>query len=172
MKLLLSGRRQSLLSLNLPGWRAIELLRLDIQRVRVQCEIHFQNSFFLGTVANHHQTSMLSTSEFLPGHPSYTSLILIEPTIVTRETYMAELEDRTAQMDFVVTATATRRDAWKSREDASTWLSKRFPWNMWDPRVVKVYTVSTMAPEDSTTFVVQHISVLCLGTRPSPRPYL
>jgi phosphatidylserine/phosphatidylglycerophosphate/cardiolipin synthase-like enzyme len=69
-------------------------------------------------------------------------MILIEPTIVTREVFNAELEDRMSAMNFAVTATSTRRDTWRSREQALKYFKKRFPWELWDPRVLQILVVS------------------------------
>jgi len=51
-------------------------------------------------------------------------------------------------MDFAVAATATRRDTWTSKEHAFDYFSKRIPWGMWDSRVVRLYTVSTVKPSN------------------------
>lgn len=87
---------------------------------------------------------MLTTKEFSDNVP-YVSMILVEPTMVTKELYMDTLEFRNTTMDFTVGATSVRRDTWPSKEAAFAWLSKRQPWNSWDPRVVRLYTVSSSA---------------------------
>ena len=69
-------------------------------------------------------------------------MILVEPTIVTREVFNAELEDRMSVMNFAVTATSTRRDTWRSREQALKYFKKRIPWELWDPRVLQILVVS------------------------------
>jgi len=83
---------------------------------------------------------MLTTKEFPVSELPYVSLILVEPTMVSKELYEAHIDDRNATMDFTVGATTVRRDAWPSREEAFKWLSKRFPWQVWDPRVVRLLT--------------------------------
>ena len=88
---------------------------------------------------------MLTTKEFPVSELPYVSLILVEPTMVSKELYEAHIDDRNATMDFTVGATTVRRDAWPSREEAFKWLSKRFPWQVWDPRVVRLLTVGTPA---------------------------
>ncbi|KAF7350206.1 AB hydrolase-1 domain-containing protein [Mycena venus] len=70
----------------------------------------------------------------------YVSLILIEPTVVPRGLYYLHVDDLASTMQFVVMATASRRERWRSREDAHAWLSRRVPWDSWDPRVLRKFT--------------------------------
>ncbi|KAF7374351.1 AB hydrolase-1 domain-containing protein [Mycena sanguinolenta] len=49
-------------------------------------------------------------------------------------------------MEFVVAATTARRERWRSRENAHSWMSKRIPWELWDPRVVRKLSVSCRYP--------------------------
>ncbi|KAF7343864.1 AB hydrolase-1 domain-containing protein [Mycena sanguinolenta] len=80
---------------------------------------------------------VLTTKDKLVSEIPYASFILIEPTIISRDLFYAYLEDRAGQMEFVVAATTARRERWRSREDAHSWMSKRVPWELWDPRVVR-----------------------------------
>ncbi|KAJ7624820.1 Alpha/beta hydrolase fold-1 [Roridomyces roridus] len=70
----------------------------------------------------------------------YPALILVEPTIIFKEDFYREIEERASTMDFVVTATLNRRERWKSREEAYSWMAKRVPWDVWDPRVLHMPT--------------------------------
>ncbi|PPQ76780.1 hypothetical protein CVT26_001952 [Gymnopilus dilepis] len=83
--------------------------------------------------------AVLMTTKHLPTPYQYMSLILIEPTLVTRDLFNAHLEERMEQMDFAVSTTLTRRDNWQSREQAFRYFKKRIPWGMWDERVVQLY---------------------------------
>ncbi|KAJ7031718.1 Alpha/beta hydrolase fold-1 [Mycena alexandri] len=67
----------------------------------------------------------------------YAALVLIEPTVIPRELFYLSVEDRVPTMEFVVTATTSRRERWRSREDAHSWLGRRIPWDSWDPRVLR-----------------------------------
>jgi hypothetical protein len=87
---------------------------------------------------------MLTTKEFPASQLPYAAIVLVEPTIVTRELFNAHVDDRMESMKFAVSATSVRRDKWDTREVAFSWLSKRFPWNRWDPRVVRLLTVSQL----------------------------
>ena len=37
----------------------------------------------------------------------------------------------------------SRRDTWDSLDDARGWLTKRFPYKIWDPRILDIYVVRT-----------------------------
>ncbi|KAK7448810.1 hypothetical protein VKT23_013540 [Stygiomarasmius scandens] len=81
---------------------------------------------------------MLTTKTFPVSKLPYVALILIEPTMVTRELFFEHFDDRMITMEFTVGATSIRRDTWPGREEAFQWLSRKFPWRMWDPRVVRL----------------------------------
>jgi len=109
---------------------------------------------------------LLTTTEISRQFLVYPAIILIEPTMVTRELFNAHLEDRMASMDFAVAATATRRDTWTSKEHAFNYFSKRIPWGMWDSRIVRLYTVSivksstlTLGPRASTGRRIREVTI-------------
>ncbi|KAF8079386.1 Alpha/Beta hydrolase protein [Lyophyllum atratum] len=81
---------------------------------------------------------MLTTKDFPLSRLPYAAIVLIEPAMITRKLFNAHLEDRMETMNFAVSATSVRRDTWDSRDMALRWFSKRFPWNSWDPRVVRI----------------------------------
>ncbi|KAJ7131540.1 Alpha/Beta hydrolase protein [Mycena crocata] len=83
-------------------------------------------------------TLILTTRDIpLPALP-FVSLILIEPTVIPRELFYHEIEERLSTMEFVVSATLTRRERWRSREEAHAWLARRVPWDSWDPRALRM----------------------------------
>ncbi|KAF9465455.1 Alpha/Beta hydrolase protein [Collybia nuda] len=83
---------------------------------------------------------MLTTRVFPVSQIPYAAVLLIEPTIVTRELFNTHKDDRMAAMNFAVNATSVRRDKWVSRDAAFEWFGSRYPWNTWDPRVVRSLT--------------------------------
>ncbi|KAF8167148.1 Alpha/beta hydrolase fold-1 [Crassisporium funariophilum] len=85
-------------------------------------------------------TMIMTTKEIPTNELSYVAMILVEPTLVTRELFNAHLEDRMASMDFAIAATSARRDRWPSKEHAFEYFKKRIPWGFWDPRVVRLLT--------------------------------
>ena len=74
----------------------------------------------------------------------YAAMILIEPTMVTRELFNAQLDDRMAYMDFVVATTYARRDIWPSNEHAFEYFKTRLPWKFWNPRVLRLLAVNSL----------------------------
>ncbi|KDR86137.1 hypothetical protein GALMADRAFT_235372 [Galerina marginata CBS 339.88] len=82
--------------------------------------------------------AVLLTTKHLPHPYPYPALILIEPTLITRELFNAYREDRMAEMDFAVSATSARRHTWGSKELAYAYFRKRVPWEFWDERVVRL----------------------------------
>jgi len=83
---------------------------------------------------------VLSTKDVRYHQFPYVAMILIEPTMVTREIFTAQLDERMAYMDFVVAATSARRDTWRSKEQAFKYFKTRIPWKFWVPRVVRLLT--------------------------------
>ncbi|KAJ7726404.1 hypothetical protein B0H16DRAFT_1592842, partial [Mycena metata] len=79
--------------------------------------------------------SMVGSTKFLKRSCPYLAMILIEPAIVA-----AELDPyKEGGIAMLTSAIRVRRDTWASREDAHGWMNARFPWNMWDPRVLRVH---------------------------------
>ncbi|KAJ7489679.1 Alpha/beta hydrolase fold-1 [Mycena galericulata] len=92
--------------------------------------------------------AMVLTARDLPvGALKDVSIILIEPTVIPRELFYLQIDERVSTMEFVVTATLSRRERWRSREEAHSWLSRRVPWDSWDPRVV--HALSEYGLEDT-----------------------
>ncbi|KAH9847850.1 alpha/beta-hydrolase [Lenzites betulinus] len=81
---------------------------------------------------------LTSMSDALPG-VKYESMVLIEPPLVTREVFDANLEEREGALRYLSTSIAKRRDTWESREDALKYFGKRFPWMAWHPKVLELY---------------------------------
>ena len=68
--------------------------------------------------------------------------MLIEPALITREVFNANLEEREGALKMMNVAVSKRKDTWDSREEARAFFNKRFPWKMWDDRVRDLYVVS------------------------------
>lgn len=71
--------------------------------------------------------------------PPYVSLILVEPTSISLERYFREVEVHELKTQQRTEATSSRRDTWVSRSEAYSWLQKRFPWKLWENRVLRTY---------------------------------
>ncbi|KAG7095097.1 hypothetical protein E1B28_005884 [Marasmius oreades] len=84
--------------------------------------------------------AMLTTKYAYDAHVHFTSTILIEPTICTRQIFQETYDERIAGIRMTEELTLRRRDVWASREDAYAYLKKRNPWSAWDDRVLRLYT--------------------------------
>ncbi|KAJ7639982.1 Alpha/beta hydrolase fold-1 [Mycena polygramma] len=64
----------------------------------------------------------------------YSAFVLIEPTLVSPEDFRGRIEKTI--MGFSA-ATKSRRDKWPSREAAHQWMKGRYPWRVWDSRMLQ-----------------------------------
>ena len=82
-------------------------------------------------------------STIADGVPSvnFEAIVLIEPALITREVYNANLAEREGALKLMNKAISKRRDLWDSREAARDYFEQRFPWMMWDPRVRELFIV-------------------------------
>ncbi|KAJ7147986.1 Alpha/beta hydrolase fold-1 [Mycena filopes] len=80
--------------------------------------------------------SMVGATKFVKARNSpFTAMILIEPAMVA-----AELDPyKEGGIAMLTSAIRVRRDTWESRDDAFQWMNARFPWNIWDPRVLRAH---------------------------------
>lgn len=74
-------------------------------------------------------------------HVLYSGIILVEPLLIDKDVYHQNLEDRELHMKAVAKIVASVRSVWKSTDDAFQWMSRRPPWNTWDPRVLRIHAV-------------------------------
>ena len=72
---------------------------------------------------------------------SYEAVIMVEPALIAPECYQEDIEFQAGQLKAVTEGVLKRRDTWDSREQAGTYIRKRFPYNMWNPEVVELYIV-------------------------------
>lgn len=71
----------------------------------------------------------------------YRAIILVEPSIATKEAYLENQEERQMAVDFMIKSLSTRRAFWAGREEARAFFAKRIPWQLWDPRVLDLWVV-------------------------------
>ncbi|KAJ7307784.1 Alpha/beta hydrolase family-domain-containing protein [Mycena albidolilacea] len=64
----------------------------------------------------------------------YSAFVLIEPTLVSPQEFRGRIEKTI--MGYSA-ATKTRRDKWPSREAAYQYLKGRYPWKVWDPKMLQ-----------------------------------
>ncbi|KAI0833829.1 alpha/beta-hydrolase [Trametes gibbosa] len=86
-------------------------------------------------------TSAVMLSTIADEVPSvhYEGIILIEPALITREVYNANLAEREGALREMNKAISKRRDTWNTREEAESYFEERFPWMMWDSRVRELF---------------------------------
>jgi hypothetical protein len=97
---------------------------------------------------------MCATKHFPQERPPYLTLIIVEPTIVSRYLYTENEVAHNFATEMAVKATNKRRDIWDNRESAIQWLAKRAPWKYWDPRVIRLHVVRI-----EVEFVIRHILI-------------
>ena len=88
---------------------------------------------------------MLLAAEFPLSRLPFLALVLVEPTMITKELFSATIDDRLNVMNVSVNVTSARRDTWDSREAAFDWFKKRLPWKVWDPRVIRLLSVCLLS---------------------------
>lgn len=85
-------------------------------------------------------TAMLLAVAALPqADTRIKGIVLLEPSLITRDEFHKHLRERTAALDFMQKAVAGRRAEWNTREDAMQYFKKRMPWKIWDPRVLNLF---------------------------------
>ncbi|KAI0363646.1 alpha/beta-hydrolase [Pilatotrama ljubarskyi] len=70
---------------------------------------------------------------------TFESMILVEPALITKVVYDEHLEEREGALKTMSIAIMKRRDTWNTREEAKEYFQKRFPWMIWDPRIIDRY---------------------------------
>jgi len=81
---------------------------------------------------------VLSTTFYSLDELPYTSMILVEPTMMTKES-SAQAFKQLSEVMRVIESVKKRRDIWESREIARAWFEKRLPWKRWDSRILDAF---------------------------------
>ena len=74
------------------------------------------------------------------GIPHLRALILVEPVMLAPP--ILDKDPRIAAGDTNVAGVLARFEGWDSYASLRTMLRKRYPWKIWDGRVLEVYLVS------------------------------
>ncbi|RDX51314.1 alpha/beta-hydrolase [Lentinus brumalis] len=80
----------------------------------------------------------LSTLGYSVDDLPYSSLIFVDPPIMTREVF-ARATRKGKAWKLLVEMAKTRKDTWPSREAARDWMSKRLPWSSWTARCLDLF---------------------------------
>ncbi|OCH85625.1 alpha/beta-hydrolase [Obba rivulosa] len=83
--------------------------------------------------------AVLLLSTLPPAPVSYRALVLVEPSLITRELRLKHKAERDAALVRMMKALDGRRDVWGSRAEARAYFAKRLPWKMWDARVLDLF---------------------------------
>ncbi|TCD66093.1 hypothetical protein EIP91_001851 [Steccherinum ochraceum] len=85
--------------------------------------------------------TILETSGYPLTRLPFDSIILVEPSMMTREVLHKVMTgpDGGHPLRLIMTAAKRRLDTWKSRDEAHQWFVKRYPWKRWDPRVLELF---------------------------------
>jgi hypothetical protein len=103
--------------------------------------------FFLHISINPHihlilcYSSLISTKEFPIANMPFVGIVLVEPTMASKDVFYSRYEERKASIDFAVNTTSVRKDTWRSKNEALAYFMKRLPWKTWDSRIVQLLVV-------------------------------
>ncbi|KAJ7301501.1 hypothetical protein DFH08DRAFT_614709, partial [Mycena albidolilacea] len=67
----------------------------------------------------------------------YAGMILIEPSIIAPELFHHYIERNLSRLTAAI---CVQHDTWTSREVAHQWLQSHYPWDIWDPCVLRCLT--------------------------------
>ncbi|KAJ7175087.1 alpha/beta-hydrolase [Mycena crocata] len=83
--------------------------------------------------------AVLSTMGYPLDNLPYSSMILVEPGMMTREMF-EQLSALTSEFgDRIKAAVQKRTDVWGSRDEARAWFQERKSWKKWDSRVLEAF---------------------------------
>lgn len=107
---------------------------------------------------------MFSTKCYSSSTPPYESIILVEPPLIDRHVFQANIKDRERQTAMLTKAVAAQRSAWNNREAAFDYFVKRAPWKTWDIRVVVIQIVGIFLAYLDLCLPVTRITVFARWT--------
>ncbi|KAJ3530386.1 hypothetical protein NM688_g7719 [Phlebia brevispora] len=86
-------------------------------------------------------TALTNSLRFFAESPvmPYEAMILIEPIIISHSIFQSHADHWRSEGRKMSEGTKKRRDVWESREAALEHLSQRYPWNLWDRSVLKIF---------------------------------
>jgi len=106
--------------------------------------------------------TILSAAKYPLTRLPYSSIILVEPAMMTRpilNKMLKSSESGVSPIKMVMTGVQTRKDVWPSREEAHQWFAKRYPWKQWDPRILKLYIENALRDLPTGTYPDQQTGV-------------
>ena len=98
---------------------------------------------------------------------AYETVIMVEPALIAPECYDQDPELHGGQLKTVAEGVLKRRSTWDNRAQAAKYIRKRFPYSMWDPRVVDLYIVCGGLPD--TRVLIRTNAESCIDRSPRTR---
>lgn len=83
---------------------------------------------------------ILATSGYPPYRLPFSSLIMVDPPMMTQE-LLAKAKTQNTPLLAAVEEAKMRKDIWPSRDAAREWFSKRLPYKLWTPEVLQLFVV-------------------------------
>ncbi|KAK0191578.1 Alpha/beta hydrolase fold-1 [Armillaria mellea] len=105
--------------------------------------LHTYFNFFIDDISR-----MFSTKCYSSSTPPYESIILVEPALIDRHVFQANIRDRERQTEMLTKAVAAQRSTWNNRKAAFDYFVRRAPWKTWDPRIVVIQANYGLRPLD------------------------
>ncbi|KAI0730579.1 alpha/beta-hydrolase [Earliella scabrosa] len=94
----------------------------------------------------------------------YSSLIFVEPSMMTRE-ILARLTANGKAWDDLIEMAKARRDIWASRAAARQWMANRLPWKTWTPRAIDLFVEHALCDLPTPTYPDRTTGVTLSCTR-------
>lgn len=113
-----------------------------------------------------HLRRALSTAGYPTNRLPYSSMIIVDPPMMTKEILAAAMSRRTTML-AVIELAKTRKDTWPSREAAKVWLGKRLPWKRWTPQVLDLYVVCTRPSQACAELLTRKLLGACAARPPN-----
>jgi hypothetical protein len=85
---------------------------------------------------------ILVAAFYSPMDLPYTSLIIVEPTMMTKQLFQVRYSNQELFNQSIIKAIKAKRDVWGSREEARSWLRNRVPWKSWQQDAFDLFTGS------------------------------
>ena len=108
---------------------------------------------------------MYSTKYFGPEELPYAAMLLVEPPMIDRSVFQANLKDRQRQLKFVTAAVSKSRASWPDKTAAFEYFAKRPPWCSWDRRVLELYVVRNSREIRKSDGLTSSRSMVCIEYR-------
>ncbi|KAI0341070.1 alpha/beta-hydrolase [Trametopsis cervina] len=105
---------------------------------------------------------LLLASKYLAPAQPFQGMILIDPAMMDADTWHTNRQKLQATFDFAKRGAISRRDSWLTRAEAAKYLKDKFPYNMWNERVLQRYVEHALY-ETTNSSGKLHVQRKCPG---------